>query len=96
MVRFCAWFEGGMIRVAPQRASGLRASSAWAMLPSTMASLISTLPVLLLASLAAGCGGRSALDDAGGDTPRVADCARRTPDADSLAGSWMLASMTSR
>jgi hypothetical protein len=56
------------------------------MLPSTVSSFVPTLAVLLLASLAAGCGGRSALDDtAGADTPRVADCVRRTPDAVPLA-----------
>src|SRR6185503_17343535 len=56
------------------------------MIPSAVSSFIPTLAVLLLASLAAGCGARSALDDtAGADTPRVDDCERRTPDAVPLA-----------
>ena len=86
MARLLAGFRGDTIRLAPQRASTLRASSAWAMLQSNMSSFLPTLTVLLLASLAAGCGGRSALGDAAGDdTPRVADCVRRTPDAVPLA-----------
>lgn len=49
-------------------------------------SCIPTLAVLLLASLAAGCGARSALDGIeGADSPRVDDCERRTPDAVPLA-----------
>lgn len=36
---------------------------------------------LLLPLLAAGCGARSSLEEAGPDAPRVADCERWTPDA---------------
>ena len=44
------------------------------------------LAVLLLASLTAGCGARSTLDDtSSADINRVADCERRTPDAVPLA-----------
>lgn len=58
------------------------------MLLSAVASLLPTVAVLLLASLAAGCGARSSLDDddtAGADMPRVDDCVRQAPHAVPLA-----------
>ncbi len=51
-----------------------------------MSSFVPALAGLLFASLAAGCGARSAIDDtAVADAPRVADCARQAPDAVPLA-----------
>jgi hypothetical protein len=54
--------------------------------PFVAPSFAPTFTMLLLTGVAAGCGGRSALDDGAlADTPRVADCVRRTPEAVPLA-----------
>ena len=60
----------------------MRAPAASAIIPATVLSVFRPFPALLLVTLTAGCGGRVVVDEtAPFDTPRVDDCARRTPEA---------------